>query len=281
MADCVKITLDEGIFHYKSRGSSRTCGLYLISDPNKLIVVTIEYLDVLCQGGGLISVVDGWELNGAVFPSYEDHEKSISSRFHDLCVDTKRHPIKRIFASSQNAALIQYRIPMFGQGFSVRVEHIPNPRPCNVLVQDTEGIFTLENYGRNVNCSVMTIFDAKIRIMYMNTGLHRSGVKTFSHSPRLQKGIYHKCAKMGMEDFVQIGGSSGLDTTKMETIDEVCGYQPHALSKSMTIFCGMTTIRLVSSGKHSNKVVVEVLKATIDDLDSANYMCDLGLGGYK
>lgn len=68
-------------------------------------------------------------MSGAVFPSYEDHEKSPSNRFHDLCVDGKHSlPVRRIFTSSQNAALIQYRIPVFGQGFSVRVEHVPNPR---------------------------------------------------------------------------------------------------------------------------------------------------------
>lgn len=51
-----------------------------------------------------------------------------------------------------------------------------------------------------------------------------------------------------------------------------------AASKFMTIFCGMTTVRLVSSGKYSNKVVAEVQRAGIDDLENANYICDLGLG---
>lgn len=30
-----------------------------------------------------------------------------------------------------------------------------------------------------------------------------------------------------MEDFVQIGGATSLDTSKMEPIEELCGYQPH------------------------------------------------------
>lgn len=33
---------------------------------------------------------------------------------------------------------------------------------------------------------------------------------------------------MGMEDFVQIGGSSSLDTSQMEPIEEICGYQPRS-----------------------------------------------------
>jgi hypothetical protein len=32
---------------------------------------------------------------------------------------------------------------------------------------------------------------------------------------------------MGLEDYVQIGGSLGLDTSKMQPIEEFCGYQFH------------------------------------------------------
>ena len=72
-----------------------------------------------------MQVVDGWEFNGELFPSVKDHEKGLESRFHEFC---GRRRIRKSFQSSQNAALIQYRIPMFGQGFSVRVQHVVNPR---------------------------------------------------------------------------------------------------------------------------------------------------------
>lgn len=32
---------------------------------------------------------------------------------------------------------------------------------------------------------------------------------------------------MGLGDFVQIGGTSGLDTSKMIPIDDFCGFQPY------------------------------------------------------
>jgi len=83
-------------------------------------------------------------MNGEVFPSIDDHEKPPQERFQDLCVETKRKQqhsssssssggshhseYRRTFTSSQNAALIQYRIPTRGQGFSVRVHHVHNAR---------------------------------------------------------------------------------------------------------------------------------------------------------
>ena len=45
--------------------------------------------------------------------------------------------------------------------------------------------------------------------------------------------------------------------------------------KTTTVFCGMTTIRLVSSGKYHNKVVAEVQKADLDDIPLANYICGM------
>ncbi|CAG7819250.1 unnamed protein product [Allacma fusca] len=258
ISECVTISMDEGVFHYKSRGTGdQVCGLYLVADPDKTIVISLHYLDVDCHRRGLISIVDGWELNGEVFPSVEDHEKSFASRFHEMC-GLEMTGSEQTFVSSQNAALIQYRIPVSGQGFSIRVQHVHNPRPCNILVQDTEGAYTLENYGRHVNCTLTTLFDAKVRILYMSTGQHVSPTQ---------------CGKMGLEDYVQIGGSSGLDSSKMQVVDEFCGHSPMPNLRRTTIFCGMTTVRLVSSGKYHNKVTVEVRKADFDDIPSANYVC--------
>jgi len=54
--ECVKITLDEGVYHFKSRGGDQVCGLYLAADPDKSIHITFDYLDVRCMDKGLVSV---------------------------------------------------------------------------------------------------------------------------------------------------------------------------------------------------------------------------------
>ncbi len=48
--------MDEGVFHYKSKGTPETCGLYFLADPDKAIVITIDYLNAECHQQGLISV---------------------------------------------------------------------------------------------------------------------------------------------------------------------------------------------------------------------------------
>ncbi|OXA46805.1 Corticotropin-releasing factor-binding protein [Folsomia candida] len=238
--ECVKITLEEGVYHFKSRGGSdQVCGLYLVSDPDKAIVIHVDYIDVRCQDKGLISVVDGWELNGEVFPSPLDHEKDTASRFQDVCIDSSSpsQQLQRTFTSSQNAALIQYRVPAYGQGFSIRA------------------VYKLENFGRRSNCSLTTLFDAKVRVLWMSAGEMATTSQVKYPSPHrrvVSSARYHKCEKMGLEDYIQIGGG---------------GYT--------TVFCGMTTLRLVSSGKYYNKIIAEVRRAEIDDLENASFICDI------
>lgn len=71
-------------------------------------------------------VVDGWELNGEVFPSEMDHRLPLKQRSSEFC--GKNIVVKRTFTSSQNAAVIQYRIPKPGKGFTVLATFLKNPR---------------------------------------------------------------------------------------------------------------------------------------------------------
>lgn len=68
--------------------------------------------------------MDGWELNNEFFPSPHDHQKPMSSRINEFCGQKK---IKQVFISSQNVALIQYRMPIRGTSFSFSVRFVKNP----------------------------------------------------------------------------------------------------------------------------------------------------------
>lgn len=68
--------------------------------------------------------MDGWELNGQLFPNEQDHPKPIYDRFFEICGFKKP---KQVFKSSQNAALIQFRVPRRGNGFSFYVTFVENP----------------------------------------------------------------------------------------------------------------------------------------------------------
>lgn len=51
------ITSDEGHFYYKSGSNDPVvCGVYLLTDPDKIVEIYFDYIDVPCESGGLISV---------------------------------------------------------------------------------------------------------------------------------------------------------------------------------------------------------------------------------
>jgi Corticotropin-releasing factor binding protein (CRF-BP). len=74
--------------------------------------------------------VDGWELNQQFFPSPEDHPKPLNQRYREFC---GQHKVKEVLESSQNAGLIQYRIPGRGRGFSFTVRFPRNPTRKSLL----------------------------------------------------------------------------------------------------------------------------------------------------
>lgn len=55
------VTSKDGHFYYKSNPQDEvplgmTCGLYLITDPERQVEIEITHIDVSCDAGGLISV---------------------------------------------------------------------------------------------------------------------------------------------------------------------------------------------------------------------------------
>lgn len=80
--------------------------------------------------------MDGWELNGQYFPSLLDHQLPIEQRVAEFCSSDNAHrlfgatdaataTVRRTFRSHQNAALLQYRIPVSG-AFIVNVRFVEN-----------------------------------------------------------------------------------------------------------------------------------------------------------
>jgi len=256
---------ESGLFSLSSGDLDRVCGLYLVGRPNEKIVVTLETAQLSgdCQQDILV-MVDGWELNGNVVPSQEDHLLPLSKRFVEVCGgDGAGTQI----VSSQNAAMVQFKIENPGSKFSVSVKYIPNPDPCNILMSEITGVFKISNHGAERNCSVTTLlFPAKISLLEVNVGARLSK----RSAPRPRRGfigLVPECSEMGEKDFLELGGSEDLNT-QLQTKSTLCGFEPKPTSKDMTILCGSSTLRLVSSGEYRNSVTALVQEATIDDLDS-------------
>ncbi|XP_076045443.1 corticotropin-releasing factor-binding protein [Oratosquilla oratoria] len=263
--ECMLVGLDEGTYFYKSRGTGDVCGVFLASQPDQVVHVTFDFVDVDCEAEGLVSFVDGWELNGAVFPSEEDFP--LEGRFHEFCGKLK----KKVFISSQNAAVIQYRVPKRGDGFKITVKFVKNPKPCNILVDDVSGVYTLRNHGKRVNCSITTIFPASVSLLQLSVGaVGRVPNRAF------ETGVLYRCEKRGVSDYVQIGGGMTLDSSQITVEDSLCGLDSNPRVRTSHILCGMTTVRLVSSGLSHNSATVAIQQ--LSDLDiTPTLMCDVPL----
>ncbi|CAH1175664.1 unnamed protein product [Phaedon cochleariae] len=271
ITECIFMSSEEGDFYHKaSTVDGKACGAYIFSEPDQNIEIRINYLNVPCERGGLISVVDGWELNGEFFPSPRDHFRPLRSRFSEFCGEKR---VKQVFVSSQNVALVQYRMPARGSSFSFNVKFVKNPTPCNVLIQ-TEDIYTLRNYGKRANCSVSTLFPAVVKVAALNVGIKPSAGRGIE----LETGTIHKvrfeCQKRGLDDYVQIGGSSGLDNANLQVSDSLCGLDSKAGRHVEVVACDTTTVRMVSSGAFDNSVTVYLRQLNDDDINGhMNVIC--------
>ncbi|KAH9518107.1 hypothetical protein DERF_008704 [Dermatophagoides farinae] len=254
--ECIFVKTEDGIYTLISEDESNlVCGLYLMASPTQLVEIEFIQFNVSCHKNGLLSVVDGWELMGQFFPSVEDHPIPRDARYHEFCGHIKP---KKIFRMSQNVGLIEYRIPTIGQGFTVRIRFIDNPKPCNTIIQGVNyGIYTLRNYGRRINCTMSILFSASFRILSMNVGQSYRRLDSIIHSPRsyaIETGVIKKCKKRGMNDYVEFRGGQGLDTQLMQVGDDVCGFRPFPHKKRFTVMCTNTAVRLVSSGQYDNQI---------------------------
>ena len=126
--ECIFVKTEAGVYSYTSPGGTGNdvCGLYVISEPNQFVEFEFEGYDMelSCLEGGRLSVIDGWELNGQFFPGTRDHPVARNERYREYC-DLKPIGIHRM---SQNVGLIEFRIPVAGEGFKVHVRFTDNPQ---------------------------------------------------------------------------------------------------------------------------------------------------------
>ncbi|XP_026480457.1 corticotropin-releasing factor-binding protein-like [Ctenocephalides felis] len=287
LTDCMHVTSEDGDFFFKSNGVEDSsaevpvCGLYLITEANMRVELTIRHFDVPCEDGGLIAWIDGWELNGEIFPSPSDHPSAMRDRVAEMCGAsgplsssssvaaaassplqssltgaplTGRHWVGRTLRSSQNAALLQYRVGGRGRGFGVSVRYVPNHSPCNILVEGLAPSYTLRNHGKRGNCTLSAMYPSVVRVLSMQVGDDRG----------LETGTLHKCQKRGIDDFVEIGGTEGLDSVSLQSMPSICG-QDSRPGREQAIFCGVSTVRLQSSGRYNNQITLTLRPAEEQD----------------
>lgn len=72
----------------------------------------------------LFQVFDGWVMKGEKFPSSQDHALPLMERYVDYC---DSGTVRRTVRSSQNVAMVFFRVHTVGSSFTLTVRKPINP----------------------------------------------------------------------------------------------------------------------------------------------------------
>ncbi|XP_055454398.1 corticotropin-releasing factor-binding protein isoform X2 [Psammomys obesus] len=236
---CLDMLSLPGQFTFIADRPQLHCAAFFIGEPEEFITIHYDLVSIDCQGGDFLKVFDGWILKGEKFPSSQDYPLPTTKRYTDFC---ENGLTGRSIRSSQNVAMVFFRVHEPGNGFTLTVKTDPNLFPCNVISQTPSGRFTLVVPHQHQNCSFSIIYPVAIKISDLTLGqLH---------------GLQKPAAGCGgTGDFVELLGGTGLDPSKMMPLADLC-YPFHGPAQ-MKISCDNAVLRMVSSGKHINRVTFE------------------------
>ncbi|OXB80902.1 UNVERIFIED_CONTAM: hypothetical protein H355_016919 [Colinus virginianus] len=122
-AGCIDMLSIEGQFTFTADQPQLHCATFFIGEPEELLTIEYDFVNIDCQGGDFLKVFDGWILKGEKFPSSLDHPLPTSQRYTDFC---ESGAVQRSIRSSQNVAMIFFRIHQPGSGFTVTVKKNAN-----------------------------------------------------------------------------------------------------------------------------------------------------------
>uniref|UniRef100_A0A3Q2YVH0 Corticotropin-releasing factor-binding protein n=3 Tax=Hippocampus comes TaxID=109280 RepID=A0A3Q2YVH0_HIPCM len=215
-----------------------SCAAFFMAEPNEVISLEYDSVDIDCQAGDFITVFDGWVLKGEKFPSSQDHLLSPRERYVDYCDSSTS--TRRSVRSSQNVAMIFFRVHNAGSGFAVTFRKLAIQFPCNVISHSPEGTFTMVSPQQHRNCSFSIVYPVEVDI---------SEFSSFGLLGSFPKWPTSTCDS---EDMLQLLGGNGLDTSKMFPLTELCSSSTGP--RHMKVGCENTVVRMVSSGRNVNRV---------------------------
>jgi len=258
----------EGSYTYVSEGQRSDtgdfCTLYLLAPADHVIEMEFPFFNVNCADDSAVAILDGWELDGQIFPSIEDHPQPMSHRYLPFCGDGM--PMGRI-SSKQNVVQVMFEVPTQGQGFMLKVKFKPNPKPCNMMLwqQQYENI-ALRNYGQRRNCTVMSLYPQRVQFQYVNVG-EQSKRFVFSRRLELKSGLRTSCDNDLGEDSVRVYQGHGVGPMWRRMVLGFCGVRMNKkASRPISLRCHSSAVTLVSSGEFYNKVIFSFLPTDQDDI---------------
>ncbi|XP_012725041.2 corticotropin-releasing factor-binding protein [Fundulus heteroclitus] len=234
---CLDMVAMEGQFTFTAETPQLSCAAFFMAEPSEVISVEYDSVDIDCSGGDFITVFDGWVMKGEKFPSSQDHPLPLYERYVDYCDSGSARKSVR---SSQNVAMVFFRVHSAGSSFTLTVRKHTNPFPCNVISQSPEGRYTMVIPQQHRNCSFSIIYPVAIDVSEFSLGRRNN----------FPKRSLPGCAESG--DYVQLLGGSGIDTSKLLPITDLC--ISFTGPTHLKIGCDNTVVRMVSSGRFVSRV---------------------------
>ncbi|KTF87165.1 hypothetical protein cypCar_00017618 [Cyprinus carpio] len=121
---CLDMVAIEGQFTFTAERPQLNCAVFFIGEPSDIISIEYDSVNIDCRGGDFIKVFDGWVMKGEKFPSTQDHPLPLYKRYSDYCETGVTRPIVR---SSQNVAMLFFRLHQSGSSFTVTFRKLINP----------------------------------------------------------------------------------------------------------------------------------------------------------
>ncbi|KAJ0068098.1 hypothetical protein NL108_015571 [Boleophthalmus pectinirostris] len=254
---CLDMLSTEGSFTFVASRPQLACATFVIAEPSELISLELSDVNIDCNAGDFIKMFDGWVLKGEKYPSSQDHPLASHQRYTDYCSSSAAGSSSR---SSQNVAMVFFRIHGEDSGFTLTVKKLHNPFPCNIMSQSPEGSFTMVMPHQRRNCSFSIIYPVEIRLTELSLGQAKSNELI------PQRQVWSACSGSG--DYVELLGGNGVDTSHMFPVADLC-FSLSGLAQ-MKIGCDNSVVRLVSSGNYINRVSFQYRLLDRDTLPKAS-----------
>uniref|UniRef100_H3DD54 Corticotropin-releasing factor-binding protein n=1 Tax=Tetraodon nigroviridis TaxID=99883 RepID=H3DD54_TETNG len=235
---CLDMLATDGYFTFVASQPQLACAAFVIAEPDEVISLELQDVSIDCTAGDFIKIFDGWVLKGEKFPSRQDHPLPLHQRYTDYCSSEGAGATSR---SSQNVAMVFFRVHGPGSGFTLAVKKLHNPFPCNIMSQSPEGSFTMVIPHQRRNCSFSIIYPVEIRLTALSLGQAKS------NDIGLQRQVWSDCSGSG--DYVELLGGDGVDTSQMFPVADLC-FSLSGLAQ-MKIGCDNSVVRLVSAATTS------------------------------
>uniref|UniRef100_A0A8C6NUN4 Corticotropin-releasing factor-binding protein n=1 Tax=Nothobranchius furzeri TaxID=105023 RepID=A0A8C6NUN4_NOTFU len=231
---CLDMLANEGYFTFVASRPQLACAAFIIAEPGEVISVELSDVSIDCTAGDFVKIFDGWVLKGEKFPSSFDHPLPPHERYTDYCSSTGPLVASQ---SSQNVAMVFFRIHSPESGFNLAVKKLHNP------LQEGMDMNRLVSSGRIRLKS----------IKYTNANSEKYMQNTKCADVSLQRQLWSGCSGSG--DYVELLGGNGVDTSKMFPVADLCF--PASGLAQMKIGCDNSVVRLVSSGNYVNRVTFQ------------------------